>query len=49
LIPDDGSTSPAFAPSFHFDATKDERNENRSAAKRRAEQFFRIEARVGLD
>jgi hypothetical protein len=40
LIPDDDSTSPAFAPIFHFDATEDERNENRSEDKRRAEQFF---------
>jgi hypothetical protein len=48
LIPDDDSTSPAFAPIFHFDATKDERDENRSKDNRRAEQFYRIKARMGL-
>jgi hypothetical protein len=37
------------AAKFDFDATEDERNENRSEDKRRAEQFFRIEASVGLD
>ena len=49
MIPYDGSTSQAFAPCFNFDATEDERNENRSEAKRRAEPFFRIETSVGLD
>ena len=37
------------AAKIDFDATEDERNENRSEDKRRAEQFFRIEASVGLD
>ncbi len=32
-----------------FDATPDDRNANRSEANRRAEQFFRIEASVGMD
>jgi hypothetical protein len=37
------------AAKIDFDATAEERNENRSEAKRRAEQFFRIEASVGMD
>jgi hypothetical protein len=37
------------AAKIDFDATDDDRNENRSEAKRRAEQFFRIEASVGMD
>ena len=37
------------AAKIDFDATEDERNENRSEEKRRAEQFFRIEASVGMD
>ena len=37
------------AAKIDFDATDEERNENRSEDKRRAEQFFRIEASVGLD
>ena len=37
------------AAKIDFDATDDERNENRGEAKRRAEQFFRIEASVGME
>jgi hypothetical protein len=37
------------AARIDFDATAEERNENRSEAKRRAEQFFRIEASVGME
>ena len=37
------------AAKIDFDATADDRNENRGEAKRRAEQFFRIEASVGMD
>ncbi len=37
------------AAKIDFDATDDDRNENRSEEKRRAEQFFRIEASVGMD
>jgi hypothetical protein len=37
------------AAKYDFDATDEGRNENRSEDKRRAEQFFRIEASVGLD
>jgi hypothetical protein len=32
-----------------FDATPDDRNANRGEQKRKAEQFFRIEASVGMD
>ena len=31
-----------------FDLTKDSRNHKRGEAKRRAEDFFRIEASVGM-
>ena len=37
------------AAKIDFDATDDDRNDNRSEAKRRAEQFFRIEASVGME
>jgi hypothetical protein len=37
------------AAKIDFDATDDDRNNNRSEAKRRAEQFFRIEASVGME
>jgi hypothetical protein len=37
------------AAKIDFDATPDERNEHRSEDKRRLEQFFRIEASVGMD
>lgn len=38
-----------LATKLDFDATPDDRNENRSEANRRAEQFFRIDASVGMD
>jgi len=38
-----------LATKIDFDATPDDRNSNRGEAKRRAEQFFRIEASVGMD
>lgn len=37
------------AAKLDFDATSDERNFDRGEHKRRAEQFFRIEASVGMD
>jgi hypothetical protein len=37
------------AAQIDFEATAEERNEHRSEAKRSAEQFFRIEASVGMD
>lgn len=37
------------AAKIDFDATDEDRNENRSEERRRAEQFFRIEASVGMD
>ena len=37
------------AAKIDFDATDDDRNENRSEDKRRAEQFFSIEASVGME
>jgi hypothetical protein len=37
------------AAKIDFDATDDDHNANRGEAKRRAEQFFRIEASVGVD
>ena len=37
------------AAKIDFDATDESLNENRSEAKRRAEQFFRIEASVGME
>jgi hypothetical protein len=37
------------AAKIDFDATDEARNNDRSEAKRRAEQFFRIEASVGMD
>jgi hypothetical protein len=37
------------AAKIDFDATPEARTENRSEAKRRAEDFFRIEASVGMD
>jgi hypothetical protein len=37
------------AAKIDFDATDEDRNEHRSEAKRSAEQFFRIEASVGMD
>jgi hypothetical protein len=38
-----------LAVKIDFDATPDDRNSNRGEANRRAEQFFRIEASVGMD
>ena len=38
-----------LAAKIDFDATDDNHNFNRGEAKRRAEQFFRIEASVGMD
>jgi len=38
-----------LAEKIDFDATPDDRNSDRGEAKRRAEQFFRIEASVGMD
>ena len=32
-----------------FDATSDDRNNNRGETKRQAEQFFRVEASVGME
>jgi len=37
------------AAKIDFDETAEERTDNRGEAKRRAEQFFRIEASVGMD
>ncbi len=37
------------AAKIDFDLTADDRNSDRGEAKRRAEQFFRIEASVGMD
>ena len=37
------------AAKIDFDATDDGHNADRGEAKRRAEQFFRIEASVGMD
>jgi hypothetical protein len=37
------------AAEIDFNAKAEERNENRSEAKRRAEQFFRIETGVGME
>ncbi|MFN8998027.1 MAG: hypothetical protein ACK5YQ_06215 [Betaproteobacteria bacterium] len=37
------------AAKIDFDATDDAHNRNRSEANRLAEQFFRIEASVGMD
>jgi hypothetical protein len=38
-----------LATKIDFDATPDDRNSHRGEAKRRAEQFFRIEASIGMD
>jgi hypothetical protein len=38
-----------LATKIDFDATPDDRNAHRSEANRRAEQFFRVEASVGMD
>jgi hypothetical protein len=38
-----------LATKIDFDATPDDRNSHRGEAKRRAEQFFRVEASVGMD
>ena len=38
-----------LAAKIDFDATDDDRNADRGEAKRRAEQFFRIEATVGME
>ena len=38
-----------LAAKIDFDATDEERKSNRDEAKRRAEQFFRIEASVGME
>jgi hypothetical protein len=38
-----------LAVKIDFDATPDDRNSDRGEANRRAEQFFRIEASVGMD
>lgn len=52
----DGSRATAYmacravqAAQLDFELTPDERNSHRGEAKRRAEQFFRIEASVGMD
>ena len=37
------------AAKFDFDATDEDHNFDRGEAKRHAEQFFRIEASVGMD
>lgn len=37
------------AAKIDFDLTDDDRNNDRSEAKRRAEQFFRVQATVGMD
>lgn len=37
------------AAMIDFDATPEARTDNRSEAKRRAEDFFRIEASMGMD
>jgi hypothetical protein len=37
------------AAKIDFDATDDDRNDHRSEANRRAEQFFRSEASVGME
>ena len=37
------------AAKIDFDATDENRTDNRGEDKRRAEQFFRIEASVGMD
>ena len=37
------------AAKIDFDATDESRTDNRGEDKRRAEQFFRIEASVGMD
>lgn len=39
----------AIAAKLDFDHTPDDSNSNRGEAKRQAEQFFRIEASVGMD
>jgi hypothetical protein len=38
-----------LAAKIDFDATPDDRNAHRGEANRRAEQFFRVEASVGMD
>jgi len=38
-----------LASKIDFDATPDDRNSHRGEANRRAEQFFRLEASVGMD
>jgi hypothetical protein len=38
-----------LASKFDFDATPDDRNAHRGEANRRAEQFFRTEATIGVD
>jgi hypothetical protein len=38
-----------LAAKVDFDATPDDNNSNRGEAKRKAEQFFRIEASIGMD
>jgi hypothetical protein len=38
-----------LATKIDFDATPDDRNSHRGEANRRAEQFFRVEASVGMD
>ena len=38
-----------LATKVDFDATPDDRNSDRGVAKRRAEQFFRVEASVGME
>jgi len=38
-----------LAAKIDFDATEDKRKDNRGEANRRAEQFFRIEASVGME
>ncbi len=38
-----------LATKVDFDATPDDRNSDRGEAKRRAEQFFRVEASVGME
>ena len=42
-------TAVVVAAKIDFDATDESRTDDRGEDKRRAEQFFRIEASVGMD
>ena len=44
-----GQAAAVVAAKIDFDATDENRTDNRGEDKRRAEQFFRIEASVGMD